>query len=172
MADAKVIPFDDDRSRSGGSPRAARRRSPGRGNGSVSALPGQSDAGLPPEEPEEPEEAVVAPEEAERGGWDRRIAGGLAFLRRRVTGEYDVDEFGYDEELTDQVLMSVLRPMYEKYFRVEVKGIENIPSDGGALIVSNHSGTLPLDGLMLQVAVHDNHPAGRHLRLLAADLVF
>ena len=32
--------------------------------------------------------------------------------------------------------------------------------------------TLPLDGLMLQVAVHDNHPAGRHLRLLAADLVF
>lgn len=68
--------------------------------------------------------------------------------------------------------MSVLRPVYEKYFRVEVKGIENIPSDGGALIVSNHSGTLPLDGLMLQVAVHDNHPAQRHLRLLAADLVF
>lgn len=68
--------------------------------------------------------------------------------------------------------MSMLRPVYEKYFRVEVKGIENIPSEGGALIVSNHSGTLPLDGLMLQVAVHDNHPAGRHLRLLAADLVF
>lgn len=68
--------------------------------------------------------------------------------------------------------MSMLRPVYEKYFRVEVKGIENIPSEGGALIVSNHSGTLPLDGLMLQVAVHDNHPAGLHLRLLAADLVF
>ena len=68
--------------------------------------------------------------------------------------------------------MSMLRPLYEKYFRVEVKGIENIPSDGGALVVANHSGTLPLDGLMMQVAVHDNHPAGRHLRLLAADLVF
>lgn len=38
--------------------------------------------------------------------------------------------------------------------------------------MANHSGTLPLDGLMLQVAVHDNHPAERHLRLLAADLVF
>ena len=36
--------------------------------------------------------------------------------------------------------------MYEKYFRVEVKGIENIPAEGGALIVANHSGTLPLDG--------------------------
>lgn len=176
MADAKVIPFDDDRSRSGGSPRAARRRGPGRGNGSVSALPGQPDAGPPPEkragEPAESQGAEATPEGAGRAGWERRIAGGLAFLRRRVTGEYDVDEFGYDEELTDQVLMSALRPLYEKYFRVEVKGIENIPSDGGALIVSNHSGTLPLDGLMLQVAVHDNHPAGRHLRLLAADLVF
>ncbi|MFJ2648503.1 lysophospholipid acyltransferase family protein [Streptomyces sp. NPDC087420] len=108
----------------------------------------------------------------ERGGWERRIAGGLAFLRRRVTGDYEVDEFGYDKELTDQVLMSLIRPIYENYFRVEVKGIENIPSEGGALVVANHSGTLPLDGLMMQVAVHDNHPGDRHLRLLAADLVF
>ncbi|MFF2328848.1 MULTISPECIES: lysophospholipid acyltransferase family protein [unclassified Streptomyces] len=182
MADAKVIPFDDDRSRSGGSPRSARRRSAGvggRGQGpsaapvvgtaAVSALPGPHGASLPQEEPERAGQPL---EGAERGSWDRRVAGGLAFLRRRLTGEYDVDEFGYDKELTDQVLMSMLRPVYEKYFRVEVKGIENIPSDGGALIVSNHSGTLPLDGLMLQVAVHDNHPAGRHLRLLAADLVF
>lgn len=120
----------------------------------------------------EPGPDAAGAERSSAGGWERRIAGGLAFLRRRVTGDYDVDEFGYDRELTDQVLMSVLRPLADTYFRVEVKGIENIPSDGGALIVANHSGTLPLDGLMLQVAVHDNHPAERHLRLLAADLVF
>jgi 1-acyl-sn-glycerol-3-phosphate acyltransferase len=106
------------------------------------------------------------------GPWEERVASGLAFLRRRVTGDYEVDEFGYDAELTDQVLMSLLRPLYEGYFRVEVKGIENIPAEGGALVVSNHSGTLPIDALMTQVAVHDHHPAGRHLRLLAADLVF
>ena len=106
------------------------------------------------------------------GSWEQKVAQGLAFLRRRVTGEYEVDDFGYDAELTDQVLMSLLRPLYEKYFRVEVRGVENIPDDGSALVVANHSGTLPLDGLMLQVAVHDNHPARRHLRLLAADLVF
>jgi 1-acyl-sn-glycerol-3-phosphate acyltransferase len=100
------------------------------------------------------------------------VASGLAFLRRRVTGEYEVDEFGYDAELTDQVLMALLRPLYEGYFRVEVRGIEHIPAEGGALVVSNHSGVLPLDALMTQVAVHDHHPAGRHLRLLAADLVF
>ncbi|MEU0101472.1 lysophospholipid acyltransferase family protein [Streptomyces sp. NPDC006267] len=190
MADAKVIPFDDDRSRSGGASRPARRRTGAGGSGSgrgegpaapVSALPGaQAPEGpLPPpeagEEGGDPRAPGREPADADRPparGWERRIAGGLAFLRRRVTGDYEVDEFGYDEELTDQVLMSVLRPLADSYFRVEVKGIENIPSDGGALIVANHSGTLPLDGLMLQVAVHDNHPAERHLRLLAADLVF
>ncbi|MCQ4083906.1 acyltransferase family protein [Streptomyces sp. RB6PN25] len=106
------------------------------------------------------------------GRWERRAAGGLSFLRRRITGDYEVDEFGYDEELTDQVFMSLLRPLFDNYFRIEVKGIENIPSQGGALVVCNHSGTLPWDALMTQVAVHDHHPARRHLRLLAADLVF
>jgi len=35
--------------------------------------------------------------------WDRRVAGALAFLRNRLTGDYDVDEFGFDQELTDGV---------------------------------------------------------------------
>jgi 1-acyl-sn-glycerol-3-phosphate acyltransferase len=106
------------------------------------------------------------------GPWERKVASGLAFLRRRLTGDYAVDEFGYDEELTEQVLMPLFRPLFEKYFRVEVRGVENIPAEGGALVVCNHSGTLPWDGVMAQIAVRDHHPAGRHLRLLAADLVF
>ncbi|MFE1349088.1 lysophospholipid acyltransferase family protein [Streptomyces sp. NPDC058757] len=176
MADAKVIPFDDDRSRARRRPgRPEEPPGPEKGPAAVRALPGAREVPAAPE-PEPGAEPVPQPEGADAGagraGWERRLAGGLAFLRRRVTGEYEVDEFGYDAELTDQVLMSLLRPLYEKYFRVEVKGVENIPEKGGALIVANHSGTLPLDGLMMQVAVHDHHPAGRHLRLLAADLVF
>lgn len=188
MADAKVIPFDDDRSR-GGVQRPTRRRGAARRKNDpaavreVTAMPGQQDGepprverteGADPEPSGETAQAPGAVPEARGGGGglERRVAGGLAFLRRRLTGDYEVDDFGYDEELTDQVLMSMMRPLYEKYFRVEVKGIENIPADGGALIVANHSGTLPLDGVMMQVAVHDNHPEGRHLRLLAADLVF
>ena len=101
---------------------------------------------------------------------ERRVAEWLAFLRRRVTGEYELDEFGYDADLNDQVLLPLLRPMVEKWFRVEVRGIENIPSDGSALIVANHSGTMPLDGLVSQVVVADH--TGRPLRTLAADLVF
>ncbi|MYT70351.1 MULTISPECIES: lysophospholipid acyltransferase family protein [unclassified Streptomyces] len=175
MADAKVIPFDDDRSRGATGKAAARRRGPGGRRRAEQPAAVREMAAVPvQEQPPAPDAEVpgTGPAAEQRGGWDRKIAGGLAFLRRRITGDYDVDEFGYDKELTDQVLMSLLRPIAEKYFRVEVKGIENIPSEGGALIVSNHSGTLPLDGLMMQVAVHDNHPEGRHLRLLAADLVF
>ncbi|MFH8468664.1 lysophospholipid acyltransferase family protein [Streptomyces sp. NPDC017991] len=188
MADAKVIPFDDDRSRGSAVQRPARRRGAGnRRKGEPTAvhevqpLPArtipQDDVPVTREEPAagSPAESAAgsaAVEKPEGGGWERRIAGGLSFLRRRLTGDYEVDDFGYDQELTEQVLMSLVRPLYEKYFRVEVKGIENIPSEGGALIVANHSGTLPLDGLMMQVAVHDNHPDNRHLRLLAADLVF
>ncbi|MGV9892534.1 lysophospholipid acyltransferase family protein [Streptomyces sp. NPDC003395] len=192
MADAKVIPFDDDRSRGNAVQRPARRRGAGglrasgepvpvrelretRGGGRARGSRGAAPAAQE-ETPGTPEQAgAEAPQpqaqEAD-GGLERRIAAGLSFLRRRLTGDYEVDDFGYDEELTDQVLMSLLRPVYDKYFRVEVKGLENIPAEGGALIVANHSGTLPLDGLMMQVAVHDHHPAGRHLRLLAADLVF
>ncbi|WP_329956351.1 lysophospholipid acyltransferase family protein [Catenulispora pinistramenti] len=105
-------------------------------------------------------------------GWEAKAAGALAFLRRRVTGTYEVDEFGFDPDLNDNVLMGVLRPLYDKYFRVEVSGIENVPAEGGALIVANHSGTVPVDALMTQVALLDHHPARRHLRMLAADLVF
>lgn len=95
-----------------------------------------------------------------------------SFLRHRLTGEYDVDEFGFDRELTETLLLPPLRLLYEKYFRVTTHGIDNVPKDGGALIVCNHSGTLPLDAVMAAIAVHDEHPARRHLRMLGADLVF
>jgi 1-acyl-sn-glycerol-3-phosphate acyltransferase len=104
--------------------------------------------------------------------WERHVARGLALLRRRITGDYEVDEFGFDEELTDGVLLAVSRVLYRHWFRVEVRGVENIPDTGGALVVANHSGTIALDALMTQVAVHDEHPRHRHLRMLGADLVF
>lgn len=94
------------------------------------------------------------------------------FLRRRLSGEYAVDDFGFDAELTDTLLLPPLRALYRNWFRVAVTGAENLPESGGALLVANHSGTLPLDAVMTAVAVHDNHPARRHLRMLGADLVF
>lgn len=101
---------------------------------------------------------------------EKRVAQALSYLRRRVTGEYAIDEFGFDEEFTEEVWLPLLRPIYQHWFRVEVRGVENLPTEGGALVVANHSGTVPVDGLMLQVAIHD--AAGRHARMLGADLVF
>jgi len=117
-------------------------------------------------------DAVVA--EGRRAGVDdieQRVATALAFLRRRLTGDYVVDDLGFDAELTE-ALLPVLRPLYRSWFRVEVRGIENVPATGGALVVANHSGAIALDAVMTQLAVHDEHPAHRHLRLLGADLVF
>lgn len=38
---------------------------------------------------------------------------------------------------------------YDRWFRVESSGLENIPRKGAAIIAANHSGTLPLDALMI-----------------------
>ena len=89
-------------------------------------------------------------------------------LATRITGGYEVDEFGFDEHFHTNVWLPLWRPLFEHWFRVEVIGAENIPADGAGLIVSNHAGVLPIDGLMTSVAVHDH--ADRALRLLAADL--
>lgn len=102
--------------------------------------------------------------------WERRLAELMAFVRRRLEGDYEVDDYGFDRELTERFFMAALRPIAEKWFRLEVRGLENIPTEGGALVVSNHSGTVPLDGLMTMLTVHDH--ADRFLRPLGADLVF
>src|SRR4051812_10099259 len=135
------------------------------------------DADVVPLFPEPPDDQTSAEEpaassEAVRSAWDARVAGGLAFLRRRLTGDYEVDEFGYDRDLTDTVLMAAMRPLYDEWFRVEVSGVEHVPTEGGALVVGNHSGTIALDAVMTQLAILDHHPRRRALRILAGDLVF
>lgn len=102
----------------------------------------------------------------------KRIASVAEFIRKRMMGDYVVDEFGFDPHLNDAIFLPLLRVLFNSWFRVEVSGIENLPRDGAALVVANHAGVLPFDGLMTAVAVHDKHPTHRDLRLLAADMVF
>jgi 1-acyl-sn-glycerol-3-phosphate acyltransferase len=116
--------------------------------------------------------AVVTASGVEPDEVERQVASTLAFLRRRVTGDFEVDDFGFDEDFTTSAYLPLLRPLYKSWFRVEVRGIENIPAEGGGLVVSNHSGTFAFDSLMTQVAVYDETPTHRHLRMLGADFVF
>src|SRR5687767_3464861 len=104
--------------------------------------------------------------------WDKRVAGGLAFLRRRLSGAYEVDDFGFDKELTTTFLHPGLRGLQRNWFRTEISGAKYLPPVGGGLIVANHSGTIALDALMLAIACHDESEGHRHLRLLGADFVF
>lgn len=105
--------------------------------------------------------------------WIRRLSGAADFVRRRMAGDFEVDpESGFDPEFNRAVLMPAARALYRAWFRVQMRGVEHVPPVGAALIVSNHSGVLPLDAFMLQVGVLDEHPAHRNLRLLGADLVY
>jgi 1-acyl-sn-glycerol-3-phosphate acyltransferase len=83
----------------------------------------------------------------------------------------DVDEFGYDP-VYEQRVLPFFDFLYEKYFRVEVHGLENVPDEGRCLLVANHSGTIPFDGIMLRLAIRREHPRHRDVRWLAEDVIF
>ncbi len=104
--------------------------------------------------------------------WRQRLAGAADFARRRLAGDYEVDESGFDPDLNSAVLMPAALALYRSWFRVQSRGIGNIPESGAALIVANHSGVLPVDAIMLQAGVFGDHPAGRNVRLLGADLIY
>jgi 1-acyl-sn-glycerol-3-phosphate acyltransferase len=93
-------------------------------------------------------------------------------IKDRLLNTGQSDKNGFDRELNDRVFMAALRPLAEVWFRTQVRGIENIPNQGAALVAGNHSGAIGLDALMTQLAIFDTHPYKRHIHMLAADLVF
>jgi 1-acyl-sn-glycerol-3-phosphate acyltransferase len=102
--------------------------------------------------------------------WEGPLDETAAFIRKRLRGDYAIDEFGFDPEFTTKIFLPLLRRLADSWFRVEVRGAENLPADGSALLVSNHAGTLPIDGMILHSVVYDE--IGRHVRMLGADLIF
>ncbi len=83
----------------------------------------------------------------------------------------EFDEFGRDPAF-EKKLMPFFDFLYYKYWRVDVEGIENIPPKGRALIVANHSGTLPFDGSMIRMAVKNESHSQRDVRFLVEDFVY
>ena len=101
--------------------------------------------------------------------WERRVADVLRAARASIEARAEAAEPeappapspDFDPQLTSEVLLPLFRPLYRSWFRVEVRGIENVPDEGGALIVANHSGTIPIDSLMTLVAAPGVHDALR-----------
>ncbi len=86
-------------------------------------------------------------------------------LKRRLTGKYETDAYGYDSDFYETV-KPLLDFLYKRYWRVTVSGVENVPETGAALLVSNHSGLLPWDAAMIALAVQNEHPNPRQVRAL------
>jgi len=64
----------------------------------------------------------------------------------------EVDDFGLDPTY-EKRLRPLFDFLYKRYFRSETRGVESIPAEGRCLVVANHSGTVPFDGMMLRTAV-------------------
>ena len=62
--------------------------------------------------------------------------------------EFGFDPFGFDKSSIKYVML-LAKWLHRSYFRTEVFGIENLPAAGRAILVSNHSGQLPFDGVVL-----------------------
>jgi 1-acyl-sn-glycerol-3-phosphate acyltransferase len=77
----------------------------------------------------------------------------------------ELDDWGRSQRVFD-LIEPLLDFYYRHWFRVEVEGIENVPAEGGALIVSNHSGALPPDAAMIMQAIRHEHPAPRPVYML------
>jgi 1-acyl-sn-glycerol-3-phosphate acyltransferase len=106
-------------------------------------------------------------------GVDAALAEVTGFVRRRLDGDAArPDEFGFDPDFNASVLMPIARLLYRNWFRVKMRGLENIPDSGAALVVANHAGVLPFDMIMVQAGLFYEHRAHRNLRLLGADLVY
>jgi 1-acyl-sn-glycerol-3-phosphate acyltransferase len=89
-------------------------------------------------------------------------------LRRYLPGvepERRLNDWGRSERIEGFFDQTIVEFMYRYWFRVDVEGIENIPSSGGALLVSNHSGALPPDATMIAKGIKEEHPHPRPLNI-------
>lgn len=89
----------------------------------------------------------------------------LRALLPGVEPERQVDDWGRSERIEGALDATLVEFFYRLWFRCEVEGIEHVPDDGGALVVSNHSGALPPDAAMIAKAIREEHPRGRKMYL-------
>jgi 1-acyl-sn-glycerol-3-phosphate acyltransferase len=89
-------------------------------------------------------------------------------LRRHLPGvepERQLTDWGRSERIEGLMDQTLVDFFYRYWFRAEVEGIENVPANGGGLLVSNHSGALPPDAAMIAKAVKEEHSRPRPVNI-------
>jgi len=95
----------------------------------------------------------------------RREADDMRDLLPAIEPERRLNDWGRSERVEGFFDRTMIEFFYRYWFRCDVEGIENVPSDGGALLVSNHSGALPPDAAMIAKAIREEHPRPRPLNI-------
>ena len=93
-------------------------------------------------------------------------------MARRLRGDYHEDEWGFDEEFAEAAY-PFFELLYDRWWRVEATGVDNVPAHGRAMLVSNHAGALfPFDASMITGAIMKRHPLPRWPRFMVLDWAF
>lgn len=103
-----------------------------------------------------------------RQGSGAALAGREPDLREllpAIEPERRITDWGRSERVEEALDRTVVDFFYHLWFRCEVEGIEHVPAEGGALLVSNHAGALPPDGPMIAKAIKEEHPRPRPVHL-------
>jgi 1-acyl-sn-glycerol-3-phosphate acyltransferase len=116
------------------------RRKPG-GDSEVGQEPAKQE--VTQQEPTQQESAQQEPTERDTTT-QPSTAAAPAFTELDDSRMSDVDEWGRSEHLRE-ILRRIYNPVYDHWFRVEWEGFDKIPTEGGALIVANHAGAIPVD---------------------------
>jgi 1-acyl-sn-glycerol-3-phosphate acyltransferase len=93
------------------------------------------------------------------------LRGNLREYLPAVETDRQVNDWGRSERVEGLFDRTIIDFFYNYWFRAEVEGVENVPSGGGALLVSNHSGALPPDAAMIGKAIKEEHPHPRPLNI-------
>ncbi|MGH0038121.1 MAG: lysophospholipid acyltransferase family protein [Myxococcota bacterium] len=79
-----------------------------------------------------------------------------------------VDEFGMDDVVMQRAAR-LFDFLQDRYWRIDVLGLDRVPSGRPVLYVANRSGLLPYDGIMLSHLVERARPEEPRPRFLVAD---
>ncbi len=86
-------------------------------------------------------------------------------IPKETVGSYGFDPWGGSTE-GSKVGLAICKRLYDHYFRVKAHGLAHVPKQGRVLIIANHSGQLPLDGVMISIAVATNAEGPRSPRAM------
>lgn len=100
---------------------------------------------------------------------DETLARIEALGRRDTLSKYGYDPFGFSPEFLVWVVPLVAW-LYRRYFRVEAIDVDNVP-DGPVLLIANHSGQLPIDGMMIVMSVLLDRSEPRSVRSMVERFV-